>query len=200
MKNMNVKTVKIADGKVFASVEIQPKKEICIRGVSPNLCDSISKGNCDCLKYNQAMDNFNQSFVESKISVHEIIPLRRLMGVNDTGEIPDGFYHVSGLVMEVKAKIATISFEAVVKSERHTGRTTRMVDDAIQELFNTGVVKVRDHHEGKHADRLALALVKDRLFREHEHVKWLSDREDPFTLHLVQGLSDKEVRELKNEY
>lgn len=27
------------------------KKELCLRGISPNLCDSISRGKCDCLKY-----------------------------------------------------------------------------------------------------------------------------------------------------
>lgn len=90
--------------------------------------------------------------------------------------------------------------ENAAKNERRSGRTTRIVDAAIQELFEKGFVHVKDHHGDKHTDRLALALVKDRLFREHEHVKWISDRKDPFVLHLQNGLSEKELRDLKNEY
>lgn len=40
----------LKQGVVRQKAEMQ--KEICLRGVSPNLCDSISKGKCYCLKYN----------------------------------------------------------------------------------------------------------------------------------------------------
>lgn len=56
---------------------------------------------------------------------------------------------------------------------RRTGRTTRIVDAAIQELFKTGKCTVVDHFGGTHlearrASMRAFEIVIDRLYREHD--------------------------------
>ena len=58
---------------------------------------------------------------------------------------------------------------------RRSGRTTRIVDAAIQELFNKGEVIVSDHHyDGRESHILASEFAADtlimRLKIEHSHV------------------------------
>jgi hypothetical protein len=50
---------------------------------------------------------------------------------------------------------------------RQSGRTTRIVDDLVQELFSTGQTIVIDHFGSGNADRIALDILKKRLFYEH---------------------------------
>lgn len=51
---------------------------------------------------------------------------------------------------------------------RQTGRTTRIVDAAIQELFEKGEVTIVDHHPS--GSDHALRLLQNRLAREHAGV------------------------------
>lgn len=52
---------------------------------------------------------------------------------------------------------------------RRTGRTTRIVDAAIQELFTKGEVQIADHHhEGNHA----MSLFILRMNTEHRGIKF----------------------------
>ena len=54
--------------------------------------------------------------------------------------------------------------------ERRSGRTTRLVDEAIQDLFHLGEAHVWDHYkEGKNiiANTYLANLVKGRLIMEH---------------------------------
>ena len=56
---------------------------------------------------------------------------------------------------------------------RRSGRTTRLVDDAIQDLFHTGECHVRDHYkDGKDTQRNkeVFMLVLRRLQNEHEPI------------------------------
>lgn len=55
---------------------------------------------------------------------------------------------------------------------RGTGRTTRLVDQAIQDLFTKGVVLVKDHFDDRQADRYLTERIKKRLDYEHPHVKY----------------------------
>ena len=64
---------------------------------------------------------------------------------------------------------------------RRSGRTTRIVDAAIQELFNTGKCTVFDHFVGQgmvdaeRASKRAAYLVARRLELEHAHVSFVKD-------------------------
>ena len=56
---------------------------------------------------------------------------------------------------------------------RRSGRTTRLIDDAVQDLFHTGECHVWDHYkDGKDAHRNGevLKLVLKRLQNEHDHI------------------------------
>ena len=56
---------------------------------------------------------------------------------------------------------------------RRSGRTTRIIDDAIQDLFHTGECHVWDHYkDGKDAQRNkeVLMLILRRLQNEHEPI------------------------------
>jgi len=50
---------------------------------------------------------------------------------------------------------------------RCSGRTTRIVDEAIQTLFTTGEVKAEDHYDSLNANRMVFRLIMDRLRHEH---------------------------------
>lgn len=65
-----------------------------------------------------------------------------------------------------------------VEEGRRTGRTTRIVDELIQTLFNTGTVWIYDHYFGENGlqeinTRVAvLARVLSRLENEHKGVRF----------------------------
>ncbi len=50
---------------------------------------------------------------------------------------------------------------------RRTGRSTRRIDEAIQELFTTKECVVRDHYHTREADHYLLGNVLRRLSFEH---------------------------------
>ena len=59
-------------------------------------------------------------------------------------------------------------------SLRATGRTTRLIDDYVQELFKRGEVILRDHHEngeGYRANGILTIKFKDRMRLEHKSVE-----------------------------
>lgn len=54
-----------------------------------------------------------------------------------------------------------------MEESRKSGRTTRIVDEAIQKLFEEGSVIIKDHYGSEAADRLALNILLRRLYIEH---------------------------------
>ena len=54
---------------------------------------------------------------------------------------------------------------------RQSGRSTRLIDDYVQELFNNGIIKVYDHHNTPLAHRFLFDNVLRRLSIEHTHIK-----------------------------
>jgi hypothetical protein len=50
---------------------------------------------------------------------------------------------------------------------RRTGRSTRRIDEAIQDLFTTGECAVRDHYHTREASHYLMDRVLQRLFNEH---------------------------------
>ena len=59
---------------------------------------------------------------------------------------------------------------------RRTGRSTRLVDKYIQELFTTGLAVVLDHHHSNEADYDLLNRVAKRMSIEHSHVLFVTDK------------------------
>lgn len=53
------------------------------------------------------------------------------------------------------------------EQNRRSGRTTRLVDKAIQDLFTTGMARIVDHYPSHLADKQLLYLVMRRLELEH---------------------------------
>lgn len=54
--------------------------------------------------------------------------------------------------------------------DRCTGRTTRAIDGAIQDLFHTGKCVVWDHYPTRQASNILLDKVMQRLQNEHPHI------------------------------
>lgn len=54
--------------------------------------------------------------------------------------------------------------------DRCTGRTTRAVDGAIQDLFHTGKCVVWDHVNSRKSNSILLDKVIQRLQNEHPHI------------------------------
>ena len=50
---------------------------------------------------------------------------------------------------------------------RRNGSTTRLIDEAVQELFTRGEVRIRDHYGTRNADQYMLNIFLDRLKAEH---------------------------------
>jgi len=55
--------------------------------------------------------------------------------------------------------------------DRGTGRTTRLVDKAIQDFFNKGVVTIQDHYCAVEATKFLYERITKRLKNEHRNVK-----------------------------
>lgn len=54
---------------------------------------------------------------------------------------------------------------------RRTGRTTRLADNYIQQLFSKGFVEVRDHYtDGRLGHEHLFSVICNRLRSEHSHL------------------------------
>ena len=61
---------------------------------------------------------------------------------------------------------------------RKSGRTTRIADKAIQELFKKGKVIIEDHSPEKVANRFLFKIILTRLENEHGGInRYLIDRD-----------------------
>jgi len=54
---------------------------------------------------------------------------------------------------------------------RRSGRTTRLADKLIQELFETGVIIIKDHYDTRQADEELYHKITRRLQQEHPGVR-----------------------------
>lgn len=52
---------------------------------------------------------------------------------------------------------------------RRTGRTIRLVDSYIQELYNNKIITVKDHYDHKAAHEDLYLKIRKRLFAEHSN-------------------------------
>jgi len=53
---------------------------------------------------------------------------------------------------------------------RRTGRSTRLIDEYIQELFRGRRILVKDHYGTRQSDELLWDDIMDRLYLEHKHL------------------------------
>jgi hypothetical protein len=61
-----------------------------------------------------------------------------------------------------------VDFLRGIDSEpRRTGRTTRLVDAYIQQLFRKGEITFTDHHPSQRGRRMAFDTLVERLYAEH---------------------------------
>jgi len=61
---------------------------------------------------------------------------------------------------------------------RRTGRTTRIVDQCIQELFTEGQVECRDHFGDEQSNATVCDMVKRRLINEHPNLFFVTKWKD----------------------
>ena len=66
---------------------------------------------------------------------------------------------------------------------RGSGRTTRLADQAIQDLFSKGEVTVKDHYPQDAATNCLLDTIEKRLSFEHPFAKYTKSN---FTLTLLK--------------
>jgi len=60
----------------------------------------------------------------------------------------------------------------IVEQNRRSGRTTRLCDQSIQELFNIGKVKIFDHTRHTESNKHLIKMICNRLDNEHRHVEY----------------------------
>ena len=82
-----------------------------------------------------------------------------------------------------KSKCMFSKIRKVNMENRKTGRSTREIDDAVQDLFNTGDCNINDHHGTRLASAHTFKKLCFRLLEEHAHMKdkFLMDK-DKFTI------------------
>lgn len=63
-----------------------------------------------------------------------------------------------------------------ITPKRRDGNSTRLVDNAIQLLFTYGWIKVEDHYNIRHSNKLLLDTIIKRIKSEHPSLRVIIDR------------------------
>lgn len=75
---------------------------------------------------------------------------------------------------------------------RRSGRSTRLMDSFVQQLFNEGEVKIYDHHPLRNSDRHLFNRVLKRLYKEHGlNEKYLDINKSTYTIKYKSFGQDK---------
>lgn len=87
-------------------------------------------------------------------------------------------HHIRNIIHRIEESFPDTTITNVLKelSERATGRSTRLVDEYIQELFNDGQIIVEDHYGTLESNRFLFDRITTRLSQEHRGVKFNYDR------------------------
>lgn len=75
-----------------------------------------------------------------------------------------------------KSREVRTTDNASIPELRRSGRTTRMADAYIQELFEKGVITVRDHHNDIDTHTYLFYLIIHRLGYEHRRLAFVTDK------------------------
>lgn len=101
--------------------------------------------------------------------------------------IQGGFRKVSGTYGE---HIYMQLYEIIVR-KRRSGRTTRLADQYIQELFEKGEVVVIDHHGPTKEEAAAMSefltrIILRRISFEHPHIKVKAEKDEKTVLMVIK--------------
>lgn len=71
---------------------------------------------------------------------------------------------------------AELAKEGIVfEKHRRTGRTTRLVDNCVQDFFDNGFCFTKDHWGTKDSNRRLMEIVLRRLYLEHNIISSMVD-------------------------
>ena len=83
-------------------------------------------------------------------------------------------------------------------TEKATGRTTRLADQYIQDLFNNGFVKIRDHVDKRTAHFMLFEIVLKRLQQEHSNMMSVIGKNiDELSLRITDPVLISKIRNKK---
>lgn len=101
--------------------------------------------------------------------------------------------------MEIENRIHNLKTQVIDLKYRATGRTTRLVDEYIQKIYeNKGEwVKIADHYPSKQADKMLADKVAARLKAEHRNDEFKYRRIYGFEIMLVSCFRDGVLDEMK---
>ena len=85
-------------------------------------------------------------------------------------------------IKEVKCKLPSMNVRA-------TGRTTRIANAIIDQLFTTGVARIKDHYNSRESTYRLIDIVMRRLVSEHGIVMHPNDDGRPFVAQqIISGM------------
>lgn len=101
--------------------------------------------------------------------------------------------------IEMENRLNNLEFQVIDLKCRATGRTTRLVDDYIQQIYNHQGewVKIADHHPSKQAAKVVFDKVCGRLKYEHSGDEFKVRRMYGFEIMLVKCARDGVLDEMK---
>lgn len=101
--------------------------------------------------------------------------------------------------IEIENRINNLKIQVIDLKHRSTGRTTRLVDEYIQKIYeNKGEwVKIADHYPSKQADKMLAGKVTARLKTEHSNDEFKYRRIYGFEIMLVSCVHDGVLDEME---
>jgi hypothetical protein len=122
------------------------------------------------LEYNgKELENFKTVYPDAQISTFEEdgeIFLMVSVKDGDIFYISEDYRDYEGSLQELMDHLSNQLDTIMKKLVSKTGRTTKLVDKYIQELFDGNVVEVKDH-DGTHGK--ISSIIRRRLFSEHKN-------------------------------
>ena len=100
--------------------------------------------------------------------------------------------------IELENRRNNLQFQVIDLMHRATGRTTRLVDEYIQKIYNNPCewIKIVDHYPSKQADKVVFDNVCGRLKYEHIGDEFKVRRAYGFEVMLVKCARDGVVEEM----
>ena len=101
--------------------------------------------------------------------------------------------------IEIENRIHNLKTQVIDLKYRATGRTTRLVDEYIQKIYeNKGEwVKIADHYYSAQANKMVADKVAERLKAEHSSDEFKYRRAYGFEIMLVSCARDSVLDEMK---
>ena len=101
--------------------------------------------------------------------------------------------------IEIENRIHNLKSQVIDLKYRDTGRTTRIVDEYIQKIYeNKGEwVKIADHHYSAQANKMVADKVAARLKAEHSNDEFKYRRAYGFEIMLVSCARDVVVDDMR---